>query len=259
MNDRHAVETPIALLAAVPQATAEARTEVQNAVRDAVRDALRGARDGYQEGTATGQAAVTPAPVVAGAQASQAIIDALQAQIAAERANIGQLTAQLTSATSNAAEGAITDQIEQSQERLSALQRQLDRALGVSQTRTEVLLPPPLPESVIPREAVQITEMFFVTVAVVAVGIPLARAFGRWLDRRGAPAPRADTSLLEPRLERIEQAIDAVAIEVERISEGQRFTNKLMGELRALPAPNPLEPWPPAAVREGARVPRTGE
>jgi hypothetical protein len=32
------------------------------------------------------------------------------------------------------------------------------------------------------------------------------------------------------RLERMEQAIEAVAIEVERISEGQRFTTKLLSE-----------------------------
>jgi hypothetical protein len=30
------------------------------------------------------------------------------------------------------------------------------------------------------------------------------------------------------RLERMEQAIDAIAVEVERIAEGQRFTSKLL-------------------------------
>jgi hypothetical protein len=35
------------------------------------------------------------------------------------------------------------------------------------------------------------------------------------------------------RLERIEQSLEAVAIEVERISEGQRFTTKLLSEGRA--------------------------
>jgi len=37
----------------------------------------------------------------------------------------------------------------------------------------------------------------------------------------------------------MEQAIDAIALEVERISEGQRFTTKLLSETRspdALPA-----------------------
>ena len=35
-------------------------------------------------------------------------------------------------------------------------------------------------------------------------------------------------SLTDARLARIEQSVDAIAIEVERISEGQRFTTKLL-------------------------------
>ena len=38
------------------------------------------------------------------------------------------------------------------------------------------------------------------------------------------------------RLERIEQAVDAIAIEMERVSEGQRFTTKLLSERAGLPA-----------------------
>jgi len=42
------------------------------------------------------------------------------------------------------------------------------------------------------------------------------------------------------RLERMEHAIDSIAVEVERISEGQRFTTKLLSDreteaARALP------------------------
>ncbi|HEY8833817.1 MAG TPA: hypothetical protein VIM21_15065 [Gemmatimonadaceae bacterium] len=37
-------------------------------------------------------------------------------------------------------------------------------------------------------------------------------------------------SVTEARLARIEQAVDAIALEVERISEGQRFTTKLLSE-----------------------------
>ncbi|HTR76810.1 MAG TPA: hypothetical protein VMH39_01810 [Gemmatimonadaceae bacterium] len=35
---------------------------------------------------------------------------------------------------------------------------------------------------------------------------------------------------VDERLARIEQAIDAMSVEVERISEGQRFTTKLLSE-----------------------------
>jgi hypothetical protein len=71
----------------------------------------------------------------------------------------------------------------------------------------------------------------FVTAIVLAVGVPLARAFSRRMDAesRNPHIPTEVTS----RLERMEQAIEAVAIEVERISEGQRFTTKLLSEGRS--------------------------
>jgi hypothetical protein len=51
---------------------------------------------------------------------------------------------------------------------------------------------------------------------------------------------------MDERLHRIEQAIDAMAVEVERISEGQRFTTKLLAdrlkEPSALPAGQSNEP-----------------
>ncbi|HEY0997558.1 MAG TPA: hypothetical protein VGD77_16320, partial [Gemmatimonadaceae bacterium] len=40
-------------------------------------------------------------------------------------------------------------------------------------------------------------------------------------------------ALIEQRLTRIEQAVDSIAVEVERISEGQRFTTRLLSERAA--------------------------
>ena len=52
--------------------------------------------------------------------------------------------------------------------------------------------------------------------------------FGR---RRQAPLANNDGVLrLEQRLTEMQQSLDAVAIEVERISEGQRFATKLLAE-----------------------------
>lgn len=74
--------------------------------------------------------------------------------------------------------------------------------------------------------------VFFVCVAITAIGLPLARAFARRLEH-GPPRTPTD---ITARLERMEQAIDAIAVEVERISEGQRFTTKLLSE-RGLSSP----------------------
>jgi hypothetical protein len=49
--------------------------------------------------------------------------------------------------------------------------------------------------------------------------------------KEGARLERESASpLAEARLARIEQAVDAIALEVERISEGQRFTTRLLSE-----------------------------
>lgn len=250
----------------VPQ-QADTRTEVRNAVRDAVREArdaareaARDAREAAREGRTLAQGRGGPIIVTPPGRAPQEVIDGLTGMIAAERASMQTLTNQLAQPMSDAQQRAITDQLEQSQERIRSLQNQLDRALGLGETTTEVFVPPRFgPEPVIPRQAVQIVEMFFVTVVTVAIGLPLARAFARRMDRKGQIALAAATPNAEPRLERIEQAIEAIAIEVERVSEGQRFTNKLMGELRALPSPNPLEQWPGAAPKEGVPLERSAE
>ncbi|HYS70174.1 MAG TPA: hypothetical protein VEM14_08035 [Gemmatimonadaceae bacterium] len=84
------------------------------------------------------------------------------------------------------------------------------------------------PEIVIPLGA-------FATAIICAIGIPLARGYTRRMDAE-ARNPRVPPEVMN-RLERIEQAVDAVAIEVERISEGQRFTTKLLSEGRGSEAP----------------------
>jgi hypothetical protein len=68
----------------------------------------------------------------------------------------------------------------------------------------------------------------FVCAAVTAIGVPLAKAYARRVEREPL-YPAFPTDLME-RLDRMEHAIDSIAIEVERVSEGQRFTTKLLSE-----------------------------
>ena len=65
-------------------------------------------------------------------------------------------------------------------------------------------------------------------VPITAIGWPLARAWAKRMEQGGATA-RIPVEVTA-RLERMEQAIDSIAVEVERISEGQRFTTKLLAE-----------------------------
>jgi hypothetical protein len=107
------------------------------------------------------------------------------------------------------------------------------------------------PQNVIPPQAVDISVAFFVMMGFIIVGLPLARAFARRMDRRG---DTGSASEITPRLDRIEQAVEAIAIEVERVSEGKRYTTKAISDLRGLPAANPIGGWP-AGAREPERVP----
>ena len=91
---------------------------------------------------------------------------------------------------------------------------------------------------------------FFVMIVLVAIGMPLSRAWARRMDRRGSESPRIPSDV-SVRLERIEQAVEAMAVEVERVSEGQRFLTKIMTEMRGLPAPSPLEGARPLPTRAG--------
>ncbi|HSA57372.1 MAG TPA: hypothetical protein VLE53_16800 [Gemmatimonadaceae bacterium] len=65
----------------------------------------------------------------------------------------------------------------------------------------------------------------------------IAQAIASSIGKRRKALPDAAVDRIEERLSRIEQAVDAMAVEVERISEGQRFTTKLLADRQAEPAP----------------------
>lgn len=74
--------------------------------------------------------------------------------------------------------------------------------------------------------------------SVAITVISVAKMFFRRLEVRDQA--RAMSSGLDERLLRIEEAVDAMAIEMERMSESQRFTTKLLAERlpAALEAPS---------------------
>jgi hypothetical protein len=80
--------------------------------------------------------------------------------------------------------------------------------------------------------AVFIPVVALIVGGAVLIFAPLTRALARKVDRQ---TPQI-ASAVAARLERIEQSIEAIALEVERISEGQRFTTKLLAERSAAPA-----------------------
>ena len=77
-------------------------------------------------------------------------------------------------------------------------------------------------------DGVWIPIIMFSSFPVMLIGYPIARAFAKRIENK-PHEPLMPTEMTH-RLDRMEQAIDSIAIEVERIAEGQRFTTKLLAE-----------------------------
>ena len=91
-----------------------------------------------------------------------------------------------------------------------------------------------------------VAPVLFVLLVLAPIALSAARLMWKRARVPGRPAASPDESR---RLERLEQGVDAIAIEVERISEGQRFVTRLLSEAHdgvAVPVTQ--------RVGEGARV-----
>jgi hypothetical protein len=112
--------------------------------------------------------------------------------------------------------------------------------------------PPPLPPSSnLPDEAVPI-----VAILSVFVFLPLTITLCRYIWKRSTTPNRAamPDHATQQRLEHLQQAVDTIAIEVERISENQRFVTRLLSERAVGPGESPAEP-----VRVGQKQPVSSE
>lgn len=95
---------------------------------------------------------------------------------------------------------------------------------------------PPLPP-IAPHEVIHSASVSGGDIALAAIIFgsmssmlyPLIRAFARRLEARSIPAALPSPEVVE-RLDRIERAVESIAVEVERVSEGQRFVTKLLAE-----------------------------
>jgi hypothetical protein len=186
-----------------------------------------------------------PAPAAAASQfpvpVTQADVDALQAQrsemssqlnSAKDRRN--ELSRQLRSARPGPDQNGIEARITQLDGRILSLEADIatsGRALAAApnglykQTTTSTVPPYRYGQP----SASQMTGIAIV--GMFTIGLPLSIAFARLIFRRGnRPAPPQIPKDVSDRLERMEQGIEAVAVEVERIGEGQRFVTQLMSD-----------------------------
>lgn len=101
--------------------------------------------------------------------------------------------------------------------------------VGPPATVPVVGFPDNLPRNTIPPEAERISIAFFVMIAAVIIGLPLMRAIARRIER-GTPPPAQIPNEMRQQLQQLSASVEAIAIEVERISEGQRFTTKMLAD-----------------------------
>jgi hypothetical protein len=94
-----------------------------------------------------------------------------------------------------------------------------------------ITIPPHAFDNTIPPQVEDISIMFFLTIGAIIIFLPLVRAFARRMDRRGGGTAQIPNEV-SSQLAHLNQAVDAIALEVERISEGQRFTTRLLSEQR---------------------------
>jgi hypothetical protein len=114
----------------------------------------------------------------------------------------------------------LDERIVQLESDMAATGRQLSNAPSLKGTEIQ---PGDIPKNVM---VLGLASTFF-------IGFPLAIALARLLWKRGsrvAAAPAQMNEATSQRLERLEQGVDAIAIEIERVSEGQRFVTRLLSE-----------------------------
>jgi len=103
---------------------------------------------------------------------------------------------------------------------IAAADLEVAKAAALPGATTE---PPRPPRQGPPDEVYFLSGMF-----MVIVFLPLSIAYARRIWRRSAAVTVKLTSELSDRMAMIEKAVDTVAIEVERIGEGQRFVTQIL-------------------------------
>ena len=139
--------------------------------------------------------------------------------------------------------------------RIADVDKQLaaaDQAVARAAAVPSAVVDPPRQESHGPPQEVYVLSGMF----IVAVFFPLSIALARRIWRRGAAAVTAFPQELADRLNRLDQSMDSIAIEVERIGEGQRFVTRVMSENGRALGGGAAQPIDVAARGEKARGPR---
>ena len=116
-------------------------------------------------------------------------------------------------------------QLETTTEQIDELttQRDMERVFSLQRPPATVPVTVPADPFLGPKEIMTVASGGFILM------LPLVLVLARRLWIRSVPRASLDPEA-SPRLQRMEEAIEAIALEVERIGEAQRFTTKLLAD-----------------------------
>ncbi len=146
-------------------------------------------------------------------------------------------------AANSAARAQLDAQVAQIDQRIATIDQMIAgiQAVPPSDLAQLVGVPPYVPERALPKDIFVLSGVF-----IVCVLFPLAVAVSLRILRRGARRVAALPAEFADRLGRMESVIEATAIEVERIGEGQRYLTRVLGDRKAdelLERPRPVAPY----------------
>jgi hypothetical protein len=160
----------------------------------------------------------------------------LQQRIIQLEARREGLTAALKNVGSRPARAVIESQLDEVNRELAKTQSALDK-INAKLTTTDgpvrvfTSTAPPAQFPGFPEPHFNPAPMIIAIVSIIFIGFPLALTMSRWLWKRSTNAPAPPLTVEQTRrFDRLEQSVDAIAIEVERISENQRYLTKLLAE-----------------------------
>ncbi|MEO8623167.1 MAG: hypothetical protein ABI625_18975 [bacterium] len=164
----------------------------------------------------------------------------LRSQLDALESTRSQLTQRLDAAPkSSPAQGELAGRVAEVNQRIATVEQMIasnEQQMASSSFPAIVEVPPGLPPSFFPPPGIpdQVWPLaaLFIVVAILPLSIALARRVWRQSARAVQTVP-SETPDTAERLSRMEVAIEATAVEVERIGEGQRYLTRLLGNRAA--------------------------
>lgn len=166
-----------------------------------------------------------------------------------------ELQSEIQQTSDEAVRAGLITRLQETDARISALDKEIavaDQRVAAAAAVPGATIEPPRP--IIQRTGPPEEAWVLGGVFIFFVMMPLAVGYARRLWKRAAVSTVAEMPAeLTDRLNRLEQAVDAVAVELERVGEGQRYVTRVFSEQQRVLGGGAAEP---IEVRQREAVPQ---